>query len=740
MTPPDLSIVIINWNGLVVLRDCLASIHGAPQGVTFEVIVVDNASTDESVAVVRRDYPEVIILCNEQNRGFAAANNQAFAVSRGRHVLLLNNDTVVLPNALKESVRYLDANPGIGMLGCRVEFPDRSFQTSCYRFNDLLEVFWIRVLPMGSVRRETLNFGRYFRRQFKDPTDVDVVAGCFAMLPRGVIAAVGGFDEDFFMYGEDEEWCSRIKRAGWRITYFPGATIIHLHRFSSKKARRALRVIECMSPVLVLHKRRGPVVAWCANLFLLAGFLLRLPAWIVLDVIHLARKTAQPRLLRSRFTALFAHLKGLFRPIWLPRKGDPGAAVAYPLAAESPVKSEPGAGPVTLRVTASFEAAETLRNQWDDLVVRAGGDVYQTYDWCRIWWKHYGDRRQLHLLLFYSGEELVGIIPAFTEILWLGPVRVKAAKMVGGDSTIHLCNLPVLSSALRPAVSQALDHFLGNQACDVLLFGPLAGTAARLDEILAAGQEKRRLVATTRTSGSEGNTYFHLPASFEDYLKGIGKQQRGNFTRTVTQLSTLHPLAFDAVSDPAKVEAEFEEFRRLHDAQWQSEGKLGHFGDWPGAEAYTRDLVRVLGAKGMVRFHRILANNEVISSQFSFVFRGTSYWRLPARVWGAKWDRSSLGRMGLIKMIAATIEEGSRVIEGGRGHYSYKVQLGGTESPLRTVEFVRRGFGVTVRMRLFRLLARFLDIVYFKVLFVRAARKFPFLRRPLWVVWIRAVW
>ena len=131
----DLSIAIVNWNGVAVLRNCLDSIFGTSQGIQFEVIVVDNASHDESVAVVETEFPQVQLLRNRQNLGFAAANNQAFAVARGRYVLLLNNDTVVLGGALAKSVRYLDDNPNVGALGCRIEFPDRSFQTSCFRFS-----------------------------------------------------------------------------------------------------------------------------------------------------------------------------------------------------------------------------------------------------------------------------------------------------------------------------------------------------------------------------------------------------------------------------------------------------------------------------------------------------------------------------------------------------------------------------------------------------------------------------
>lgn len=303
---------------MAVLRPCLESVFGSPQGLDYEVIVVDNSSTDGSIEMIQRHFPKVVLVQNQQNRGFAAANNQAFAIARGHYLLLLNNDTVVLAGALAASVKYLDANPRVGALGCRVEFPDRSFQTSCYRFNNLTELIMVRLLPLGSVCGERLNMGRYWGRQFTEPTEVDVVAGCFLAVRKEVIASVGGFDEDFFMYGEDEEWCSRIKRAGWSIIYFPGATIIHIHRFSSNQTRRTPRLIEVMSPVLVLHKRRGPVVAWFANLILLLATLVRVPLWLGRDVIQFCKGAAPHGLLRSGFVILAAHRNGLFSPVWLP--------------------------------------------------------------------------------------------------------------------------------------------------------------------------------------------------------------------------------------------------------------------------------------------------------------------------------------------------------------------------------------------------------------------------------------
>jgi CelD/BcsL family acetyltransferase involved in cellulose biosynthesis len=407
------------------------------------------------------------------------------------------------------------------------------------------------------------------------------------------------------------------------------------------------------------------------------------------------------------------------------------AALADPSAADKQM---------SVRVLDSFADAEPFRSSWNELVLRSGVDIYQTYDWCRIWWQYYGERRQLHLLLYFSGEELMGLIPAFIETLWLGPARLRVAKLVGADFTLQLCNLPVVSDALTIVVSRTVRYFLGEHGCDLLLFGPLSGRGARSDKILSVGRHERDIVARAESLGNSCNTFFHLPESFNEYLKALDRKPRSNFNRQSTQISKAYRVTCDVVCDETEVSAAFEEFCMLHDAQWRVVGKLGHFGDWPHAREFNRDMVRSLGGQGLVRFYRIFADDQVVSSQFVIVFGGTAYWRLPARVCGPQWDRFGLGAIGLVEQIRAGISERIKTLEGGRGHYAYKLQYGGCELPLRTLQFVRRGSGVLTRVRLFGALAYLFNMAYYKVVFARLAPRLRALRRPLMPVWIRSTW
>ena len=315
----DLSIVIVNWNGLAVLRNCLDSIFGASHGLEFEVIVVDNASTDGSPEMVAAEFPVVRMIRNDWNAGFACANNIGISAARGENLLLLNSDTLVLDGAIDRSLAYLDKDPRCGVVGCRVLYPDGAFQSSYYRVHGLADIFMTRFLPFDLVRGNRLNRSRYWGKVFTQPTAVEVVAGCFFLLRKEVISTAGMLDEDFFMYGEDEEWCFRIRRHGWSIVHLPAPQVVHIHGFSAKKAVKAMSLISRKSPLLVLEKTRGVFVAWAANILMGAGALFRSPAWMVSDMCKGRTVVIFWSLLRARLAVLRFHSIGMFRPVWRDR-------------------------------------------------------------------------------------------------------------------------------------------------------------------------------------------------------------------------------------------------------------------------------------------------------------------------------------------------------------------------------------------------------------------------------------
>lgn len=277
---PSVSIVIVNWNTRDLLRDCLRSIEREAGDVAVETIVIDNNSADGSVEIVRREFPEVRLIVNEDNRGFAAANNQGIAVARGRYVLLLNSDTVVLDGAIEKSLAFADAHPEAGVVGCRTLRRDRSdVQYNCFKFPSLLNL----ALSLSKLER-IYSGNRFFARQrmtwwgYDTPRVVDVVAGCFMLVRREALEQVGGMDERYFMYSEETDWCWRFHRAGWKTMYTPGATIVHFGRGSASQVANQMRIQERRSLLMFMERKSGKPARWAANAMFAAAAMAKLPA------------------------------------------------------------------------------------------------------------------------------------------------------------------------------------------------------------------------------------------------------------------------------------------------------------------------------------------------------------------------------------------------------------------------------------------------------------------------------
>jgi N-acetylglucosaminyl-diphospho-decaprenol L-rhamnosyltransferase len=267
----DLTVVVVSWNVRDLLRRCLQSID--PRGGTVEIIVVDNASTDGSPAMVRDEFPHVRLVANEENRGFTAANNQGLALSTGRSLLLLNPDTNVVGEALATMTAYLEAHPEVGALGPRLCYPDGSLQSSRRRFPT-----FTTALVESTVIQEWWHDNRFLRRYYMldTPDDriqtVDWVVGACLLVRRAAYEQVGGLDEGFFMYSEEMDWCRRIKTAGWQVVYLPTATVVHHEGKSSEQVIAARHIYFQSSKLRYFRKHHGPLQATLLRAFLLISY------------------------------------------------------------------------------------------------------------------------------------------------------------------------------------------------------------------------------------------------------------------------------------------------------------------------------------------------------------------------------------------------------------------------------------------------------------------------------------
>jgi len=273
------SIIILSWNTEKLLKQCVESILNNCKSerrnkVVAEIIVIDNGSTDGSVKYLRdlelKKYRniELKIILNEKNLGFGAGNNQGMKAASGQYFLLLNSDTIVKNQAWLKMAEFMDRNPKVGVIGCRLLNPDSSWQPSCGYFPNLAVAFLMLFAEHW--------LGSLVRFSPKKPKEVDWVMGAAMMIRPKVIEKAGLMDEGIFMYMDEVEWCWRIKKAGWKIMFWPGAEIIHLGGGSSPEGRK-WPIVNIYRGLLYFYQKHKP---WWQKEIL--KFMLKSKAWLAI--------------------------------------------------------------------------------------------------------------------------------------------------------------------------------------------------------------------------------------------------------------------------------------------------------------------------------------------------------------------------------------------------------------------------------------------------------------------------
>lgn len=273
----DVSIIIVSFNTKDLLKKCLESLSEHTKGISYEVIVVDNASTDDSVQMVSKNFPEVKLINNKENVGFGKANNQGAKEAKGRYLFFFNSDAYLKDNAVSKLTKFMDKDSQLGALGPLILNPDGSTQQSVGFFPDLPQVFyWMSFLddlPGGDfLRPYHVDHDRFYTHQQK----VDWITGAAMVVRKDVFEKVGGFDKNIFLYGEDLELCYRIKKAGSEVIFSPVAKIYHLGRGSHGGINIGAIIGEYKGLLYFYKKYRGHTIRQILALLLKLGAILRI--------------------------------------------------------------------------------------------------------------------------------------------------------------------------------------------------------------------------------------------------------------------------------------------------------------------------------------------------------------------------------------------------------------------------------------------------------------------------------
>ena len=290
--PAHIAVIIVSWNVCALLQECIESLqrNSVTPPHRQRIVVVDNASSDDTVAMVRQRFPDVTLVANQSNRGFTGGNNDGIAAAelllkdedpQSSYLFLLNPDTVVKPGALDTLLAFADANPDVGLIGPQLLYEDGAIQSSRRRFLDLRTAFFESTWLQGYAPKGLLN-AFYMREKPDDQVcDVDWVYGAAMLVRRSTYLQCGGLDEQtFFMYSEEMDWCKRIKNTPingqdpasphWRVVYLPQAQVIHYEARSSAQVSVRRAVYFNTSKVRYMRKHHGNAQAACLRIVLLA--------------------------------------------------------------------------------------------------------------------------------------------------------------------------------------------------------------------------------------------------------------------------------------------------------------------------------------------------------------------------------------------------------------------------------------------------------------------------------------
>lgn len=275
--------MILNYNTRELTKRAIQSVYESRTSFSLEIILIDNHSTDGSVDCLREAFPDIHLIENKENVGFSRANNQGIRVARGRYVLLLNSDTILEEDTLETMLTFMEAHPDVGVSGCKIVLPDGTLDKACKRGFPTPSASFYYAFGIAKLFPDNPRFNQYQLGYLDEDEEyeVDCLVGAFMLLRREVLDEVGLLDETFFMYGEDIDWCYRIKQAGWRVYYYPRTRITHYKGASSR--RKPFKIVYEFHRAMYLfhHKHYRKKYNFLINALVYSGIGVKLTAAVI---------------------------------------------------------------------------------------------------------------------------------------------------------------------------------------------------------------------------------------------------------------------------------------------------------------------------------------------------------------------------------------------------------------------------------------------------------------------------
>ncbi|MBN1341541.1 MAG: GNAT family N-acetyltransferase [Phycisphaerae bacterium] len=368
-----------------------------------------------------------------------------------------------------------------------------------------------------------------------------------------------------------------------------------------------------------------------------------------------------------------------------------------------------------LRRYDGFEALEEFREAWDGLVEQCGGNLCSSFDWCRVWWGHFGSRRRLEIYLAWADEQLVGVIPLFRETLRWGPLSLRVVRIVGCDHCTTTCVIAIARDWMSRAVAALISALGETGRWDLIHLAELPGCfsdAESLAEVFAL------LLGTESVSWSKDDypqMAFDVPEDFERYLATLSLKERRNVRHDERRLRQAGRVTRDEPVDVDSLDRGFADLVAMHQDQWRRAGQLGHFGDWPGVAAFHREIAETLLARRRLLLISVHVDGKLQAVEYGGCLGCRATWLIGGR-------RSDVtSRVGFCALLRACMRRGVSEIDALQGFYDYKRRLGARRLGIQSIGVTAPRPASRLRARAFHAATWLADLVYYRIWYWRLA-------------------
>jgi CelD/BcsL family acetyltransferase involved in cellulose biosynthesis len=385
----------------------------------------------------------------------------------------------------------------------------------------------------------------------------------------------------------------------------------------------------------------------------------------------------------------------------------------------------------------TFDGTEHLQEEWDAFMESIGAEVFLSYDWCRIWWKYYGQGRELRVFIFRTSGAVAGILPIFIEEIRCLTVKVKVARIVASHAMPTTVRVPILRSVFGAAVKAFATDLFSHCGVDLVHLGPLSGGYPDFENLL----ETCRVYAAETpcqvdTFTGDVQTYYYLEPAWEKQLSRLSKQERKRIRRSYKEIESARLPFTVSYADGRSLASVLDAFVKLHQARWQKVGKAGHFADWPYAREFHEENAAVQLQRGRLRLLELRINDKPIGYKFAFRFGQGMCAFLDARSESDMPGGVQFSHLAFSEQMQRAIREGVKWVDCMRGYYEHKHALGGTTEPIGNILLHRGGPSVSFKVFVLRKAAFIYDGFYYKLFHNRIAPLLLKSPRPLRSWWL----